>query len=129
MEMRAELQSLHQDLETTTIYVTHDQDEATTMSDQIAIMNEGTLQQVGPPDEAYNQPANRFVAGFIGSLSMNFFDAVLEDDQIVTEPFTFRSPLDSEAEVAELGVRPEDLSVDYDTTGAYTIATAKVFNR
>lgn len=129
MEMRAELQSLHQDLETTMVYVTHDQEEAMTMADRIAIMNNGTLQQVSPPVEAYNQPVNRFVAGFIGSPSMNFFDAALHDGHITTEPFTVKSPMESEENVTELGIRPEDLSVEYDSTNAHATATVKVFEQ
>ncbi|RDI69845.1 ABC transporter ATP-binding protein [Halopelagius longus] len=128
MKMRAELQSLHQNLETTMIYVTHDQEEAMTMSDRIAIMNKGTLQQVAPPEVAYNQPANRFVAGFIGSPSMNFLDATLRNGRIVADPFAFESPLDSE-DVTELGVRPEDLTVDYDPSDAQASATVEVFEQ
>lgn len=75
--MRAELKRLHHDLERTFIYVTHDQAEALTMSDRIAIMNHGELQQFGTPDEVYNQPTNLFVAGFIGSPPMNFIEGEL----------------------------------------------------
>ncbi|MEZ4860497.1 MAG: ABC transporter ATP-binding protein [Caldilineaceae bacterium] len=75
--MRAELKRLHHDIGRTFIYVTHDQAEALTMSDRIAIMNHGQLQQYGTPDEVYNQPANLFVAGFIGSPAMNFIDGEL----------------------------------------------------
>ncbi|MCW8172678.1 ABC transporter ATP-binding protein [Natrialba swarupiae] len=72
VHMRTELQRLHRELGTTIIYVTHDQAEAMTMSDRIAVLNEGRLQQIAPPLVCYNEPANRFVAGFIGSPSMNF---------------------------------------------------------
>lgn len=78
--MRAELKRLHHDIGRTFIYVTHDQAEALTMSDRIAIMNHGQLQQYGTPDEVYNQPANLFVAGFIGSPAMNFIDGELARD-------------------------------------------------
>ena len=71
---RAELARLHQRLKTTTVYVTHDQVEAMTMGDRIAVMNDGLLQQVGSPQDLYDTPVNRFVAGFIGSPSMNFVD-------------------------------------------------------
>ena len=71
-QTRIELQKLHHDLETTFIYVTHDQVEAMTMGDRIAIMNAGILQQVGTPDEIYDHPANLFVAGFIGTPSVSF---------------------------------------------------------
>jgi multiple sugar transport system ATP-binding protein len=76
--MRTELQQLQHDLGVTSIYVTHDQAEAMTMSDRIVILNGGELQQVGTPEEVYNEPANRFVAGFIGDPSMNFIDTELD---------------------------------------------------
>lgn len=84
VSMRAELKRLHHDLGRTFIYVTHDQAEALTMSDRIAIMNYGELQQFGSPDEVYNHPANLFVAGFIGSPGMNFVDGELmhKDDSL-----------------------------------------------
>ena len=74
VQTRAEIARLHQRIKTTTIYVTHDQVEAMTMGQRIAVMNEGILQQVGPPQELYDHPVNRFVAGFIGSPSMNFVE-------------------------------------------------------
>src|SRR5213079_1149498 len=70
--MRSELKRFHLALETTTVYVTHDQLEAMTMSDRIAVMDRGVIQQFGSPQEIYNAPANLFVAGFIGSPPMNF---------------------------------------------------------
>ncbi|MFA7657651.1 sugar ABC transporter ATP-binding protein [Acidithiobacillus thiooxidans] len=72
VEMRTEIKRLHQQLKTTMVYVTHDQIEAMTMGDLIAVMNDGIIQQLGTPDAIYNDPANRFVAGFMGSPSMNF---------------------------------------------------------
>ncbi len=75
-QMRTEIKALHQSLKTTAVYVTHDQVEAMTMANRIAVMNEGVIQQVGPPLEVYDRPANVFVAGFIGSPTMNFVDAV-----------------------------------------------------
>ncbi len=74
-QMRTEIKALHQSLKTTSIYVTHDQTEAMTMANRIVVMNEGIVQQVGPPLELYDRPANLFVAGFIGSPTMNFVDA------------------------------------------------------
>jgi multiple sugar transport system ATP-binding protein len=76
--MRTELKRLHLELKTTTVYVTHDQLEAMTMSDRVAVMNHGVLQQYAPPHELYERPANTFVAGFIGSPPMNFFPASVE---------------------------------------------------
>ena len=80
VEMRAELNKLHHRLETTMIYVTHDQIEAMTLGDRIAVMNDGVLQQVAPPLEIYDRPVNRFVAGFIGTPPMNFVDGELAAD-------------------------------------------------
>ncbi|WP_433627148.1 ABC transporter ATP-binding protein [Halomicrococcus sp. NG-SE-24] len=115
-QMRTELQRLQEDLGVTTVYVTHDQTEAMTMGDRIAILNDGKLQQVGTPIEAYHRPANRFVAGFIGEPSMNFFETTLEGDTLVGEHFEYplssesRSALDDVKQVT-LGVRPEDVEI------------------
>src|SRR6185436_13681677 len=78
VQTRAEIARLHQRLKTTVVYVTHDQVEAMTMGSRIAVMNEGVLQQVGTPQTLYDTPINRFVAGFIGSPSMNFVDVTLD---------------------------------------------------
>jgi multiple sugar transport system ATP-binding protein len=80
VEMRAEIKSLHQRLKNTFVYVTHDQVEAMTLGDRIAVMKEGLVQQFGTPAEIYDRPANMYVAGFIGSPSMNFISAKLESD-------------------------------------------------
>ena len=74
IQMRAELKKLHRELQTTTIYVTHDQEEAMTLGDRIAVMSDGVVQQCAAPLEVYDRPVNRFVAGFIGIPPMNFFD-------------------------------------------------------
>ena len=114
--MRTELQRLQEDLGVTTVYVTHDQTEAMTMGDRIAILNDGRLQQVATPLEAYHEPANEFVAGFLGEPSMNFFDASVEDGSLVTDQFTYPlsestlADLDGASEV-RLGVRPEDIEL------------------
>jgi multiple sugar transport system ATP-binding protein len=78
VQTRAEIARLHQRLETTMVYVTHDQVEAMTMGTRIAVMNEGLLQQVGTPQKLYDEPINRFVAGFIGSPSMNFIEVTVD---------------------------------------------------
>jgi multiple sugar transport system ATP-binding protein len=80
VQMRSEIKRLHQELATTVIYVTHDQMEAMTMADRIAVMSGGTVQQVGSPEEIYDRPANSFVAGFIGSPAMNFLQGVVGSD-------------------------------------------------
>ncbi len=79
VQMRVELKGLHQRLETTAIYVTHDQVEAMTLGDRVVVMKDGWVQQVGEPLELYGKPANRFVAGFIGSPAMNFVDVMITD--------------------------------------------------
>ena len=83
--MRAEIAKLHQRLNTTTIYVTHDQTEAMTMADRIVIMKDGIIQQIGSPKEVYDTPSNVFVAGFIGSPAMNFFKVTLKDGYITND--------------------------------------------
>ncbi|MGB1257595.1 MAG: ABC transporter ATP-binding protein, partial [Thiolinea sp.] len=80
VDMRTEIKKLHQRLGSTIVYVTHDQIEAMTLASKIAIMKGGVLQQLGSPDEVYNQPANMFVAGFMGSPSMNLIPAELTED-------------------------------------------------
>jgi multiple sugar transport system ATP-binding protein len=82
VQMRTEISRIQQQLETTTIYVTHDQTEAMTLGDRIAVMRAGMLQQVGPPSELYSSPTNLFVAGFIGSPSMNFLAGELDGDSL-----------------------------------------------
>ncbi|MBM3368051.1 MAG: sn-glycerol-3-phosphate ABC transporter ATP-binding protein UgpC, partial [Betaproteobacteria bacterium] len=79
VQMRVELKRLHERLETTAIYVTHDQVEAMTLGDRVVVMKDGWVQQVGEPLELYGKPANRFVAGFIGSPSMNFVDVTISE--------------------------------------------------
>jgi ABC-type sugar transport system ATPase subunit len=79
-QTRGEIKRLQHEVRTTTVYVTHDQVEAMTMGDRIAVMNDGLLEQVGTPEELYERPANRFVAGFIGSPAMSFFSAAAERD-------------------------------------------------
>ncbi|NCW27210.1 MAG: sn-glycerol-3-phosphate ABC transporter ATP-binding protein UgpC [Verrucomicrobia bacterium] len=81
VEMRAEISRLHRTLGCTMIYVTHDQTEAMTMADRIVVMSEGRVQQIGTPEDLYHQPANRFVASFIGSPTMNFFRGTLQRTQ------------------------------------------------
>ena len=82
VQMRTEISRIQQQLQTTTIYVTHDQTEAMTLGDRIAVMRAGILQQVGPPSELYSSPSNLFVAGFIGSPSMNFLPGELDGDNL-----------------------------------------------
>ncbi len=120
VQTRAEIQKLHRRLNVTTIYVTHDQVEALTMGDRIVVMKDGFLQQFDSPQNLYDKPANMFVAGFIGSPSMNFMPAKIETDGeglYVTEAgFKLRVPQEHEAKLASrkgqqviFGIRPEDI--------------------
>ena len=120
VQTRAEISKLHQRLETTFIYVTHDQTEAMTMASRIAVMNKGLLQQLDTPQNLYDRPANLFVAGFIGSPAMNFFPAKIQKDgsNLVIDAETFKIPIpekrvgtyESLAGKDEIfGIRPENI--------------------
>jgi ABC-type sugar transport system ATPase subunit len=110
--MRGELRRFHLDLGTTTIYVTHDQLEAMTMSDLVVVMNEGVVQQIGTPEEVYARPANLFVAGFIGTPPMNLIPARNESGRVTVEghALTVAAPAGAPAELI-LGVRPQDVAM------------------
>ncbi|MBZ6075188.1 ABC transporter ATP-binding protein [Microvirga puerhi] len=115
VQMRAEIKELHQRLKTTTVYVTHDQIEAMTMADKIVVMHDGIVEQIGAPLELYDRPANRFVAGFIGSPAMNFLDGVLTDGGLRLPSGAVLS-LDGQPALpagskATYGVRPEHLQI------------------
>ncbi|MDS7595527.1 ABC transporter ATP-binding protein [Agrobacterium tumefaciens] len=126
-ELRVEIKRLHQSLKNTMIYVTHDQIEALTLADRIAIMKSGVIQQLADPVTIYNKPRNLFVAGFIGSPSMNFLrgELVEKDGKVVfitngvsfsLDGYTPEQPLAAGRAVV-LGVRPEHVRVDADITG------------
>lgn len=120
--MRTELAILHKKLDRTMIYVTHDQIEAMTMADRIVIMEGGLVQQVGSPREVYNSPRNKFVAGFIGSPSMNFLDAELIDEaglRVRGQGFDLPLPThlhdaakQNGAQAITVGLRPEHFTID-----------------
>ncbi|WP_284009001.1 ABC transporter ATP-binding protein [Haloarcula pelagica] len=114
VHMRTELQRLHKELDTTIIYVTHDQEEAMTLSDRIAVLNSGSLQQIDPPLTCYNEPDNLFVAGFIGSPSMNFISATVSENALETPNFSLEFDPKTVSGVGvgdelTLGIRPEDI--------------------
>ncbi|MCL4561334.1 MAG: ABC transporter ATP-binding protein [Chloroflexi bacterium] len=120
VQTRAQISKLHQQLQTTFIYVTHDQTEAMTMATRIAVMNKGVLQQLDTPQNLYDHPANLFVAGFIGSPAMNFFSAHLRKDDgrlvIDADKFTVKIPEDRTATYMPMigkevifGIRPENI--------------------
>jgi multiple sugar transport system ATP-binding protein len=113
--MRTEIKELHQRLKTTSIYVTHDQIEAMTMADQIVVMHDGYIEQTGSPLELYDRPANRFVAGFIGSPAMNFIDGTQRDGAVVAANGA-RLPLAgaqaaNDGRAMVYGIRPEHLDL------------------
>jgi multiple sugar transport system ATP-binding protein len=118
IQMRAELAKLHEQLQTTTIYVTHDQTEAMTLGERVVVMNDGEIQQVAVPQQLYDYPENRFVAGFIGDPAMNMFEVELEsrDGRYVADHPRFEIELPAKDQLADhvnqtvtLGVRPEHL--------------------
>jgi multiple sugar transport system ATP-binding protein len=120
VQTRAEIARLHRRLASTVIYVTHDQVEAMTLGDRIAVMHQGVIQQIAPPLEIYRRPANRFVAAFVGSPAMNFFNGGITGPLFETATGE-RLPLDGDFPEgpAVLGVRPEDLVVDAGEEGAF----------
>jgi len=125
VQMRADLRLLFERLKGTVIYVTHDQEEAMTLSDKIAVMNEGLIQQVGRPDEVYDHPKNLFVAGFLGSPTMNFIDCILEErngnNYLKAKTFEIKLPHEKLHKVKEIatsenligGIRPEDIRLQH----------------
>ena len=130
-QMRIEIGSLQRRLNTTTVYVTHDQIEAMTLGDRIVVLADSRIQQIGRPIDIYRAPANRFVAGFIGTPRMNFIEGrvqqenggfvFLSDGARVTLPRDRPAPTPA-GQPATLGVRPEDLLIDSDSRGGDTLA-------
>ncbi len=135
VQMRAELIKLHEQLGTTTIYVTHDQIEAMTMASRIVVMSDGRIQQVGSPKEIYDLPRNMFVAGFIGTPPMNFLKGTVnEEGNFVTESVTIKVPeakfelLKSKGYVGKditLGIRPEFITEEEAETAKRPETTIK----
>jgi multiple sugar transport system ATP-binding protein len=115
VQMRTEIKELHQRLGTTTIYVTHDQIEAMTMGDKIVVMNHGHVEQIGAPLQIYDNPSHMFVAGFIGSPSMNFIEGRLTDGAVETADklklAVSRTPAQGNGRPVVYGIRPEHLEI------------------
>ncbi len=136
VQMRSEIAKIHKSVGTTTIYVTHDQTEAMTMADRIVIMKDGYIQQIGTPKEVYNNPQNMFVAGFIGSPSMNFLKGKYEKGHFVIDgekPVTIKlSKKDSEilsnyeGQEVLMGARPENIYLKGDKNNANPTEPVKV---
>jgi len=113
--MRTEIKELHQRLETTTVYVTHDQIEAMTMADKIVVMHDGLVEQIGAPLELYDRPDNLFVAGFIGSPAMNFVSGHISGGKVVTQAGAdlplLNAPANSDGKPVIYGIRPEHFHI------------------
>lgn len=126
VQMRGELKRLQHQLGTTTVYVTHDQAEAMTLAHRVAVMKKGRLQQFDTPMYVYDFPANRFVAEFVGSPSMNLIDGVIENSQFITRVFSaaLTKDLDTRGN-ATLGIRPEHITIS--TTQSNGAAAATVY--
>ncbi len=121
LEMRSEIRKIQRETGCTSILVTHDQVEAMSMCDRIALMNKGKIQQIGTPDEMYHQPQNRFVAGFIGNPPISFADGTIEDGRFVTPGLGFDLPdrikgaSVTAGQKLTIGIRPENLQPNFAT--------------
>lgn len=119
LEMRSEIRRIQQESGCTSILVTHDQVEAMSMCDRIALMNKGVIQQIGTPDEMYQRPQNKFIASFIGNPPISFADGTIEDGRFVCESLSFELPdgiknkAISAGQKVCVGVRPEHLQPEY----------------
>ncbi|ABS65761.1 ABC transporter ATP-binding protein [Xanthobacter versatilis] len=130
VQMRTEIKELHQRLKTTTVYVTHDQIEAMTMADKIVVMHDGIVEQIGAPLDLYDKPANQFVAGFIGSPSMNFVKGKVRlgaDPRLVTDSGV-EMPLPAapgltDGQAVVYGLRPEHIRLDPNGVPATVVVT------
>ena len=129
-EMRTELQNLQEKLGVTTVYVTHDQTEAMTMGDRVAVLDEGELQQIGTPLDCYHEPENRFVAEFIGSPEMNCVDVRLDGVRLENEDLSYRVSEETAERLTSadltLGIRPEHLRLTEDLAAADVEADVSV---
>jgi len=134
--MRSEIKELHQRLKTTTVYVTHDQVEAMTLADRIVVMRDGRIEQIGSPLELYDRPVNTFVAGFIGSPSMNFLDGTMVEQGFRLKDGSILETLRRPDGATACGIRPEHLQIDangldcdvvvVEPTGSETLVIARV---
>ena len=119
VSMRAELKHLSHELRITTVYVTHDQIEAMTLADRVAVMNHGRIQQLGTPEEIYDDPKTLFVAGFIGSPAMNLVEGATDDGRFVTAGASIDGVGGGTRDAVVLGVRPEDLAIAEPGEGSF----------
>ncbi len=117
VEMRVEIARLHNEMDVTMIYVTHDQVEAMTLADKIVVLRDGIIEQVGSPMELYNNPSNKFVAGFIGSPSMNFLAGTIKENGVQIEAlgsqiYKTQANLPKQGTPVLVGLRPQDLTIE-----------------
>ncbi|PDY45223.1 ABC transporter ATP-binding protein [Bacillus pseudomycoides] len=142
VQMRAEITKLHQQLQTTTVYVTHDQIEAMTMATRLVVLKDGIIQQVGTPKEVYERPENVFVGGFIGSPGMNFFKGILIENAVMIDKWKIEVPEEKMKSLRDkgyvnkeiiIGIRPEDfyygkalLDLTYNTKITVTIDVSEL---
>lgn len=115
VQMRSEIKKLHEKLQTTFIYVTHDQTEALTMGDRIVVLDKGVIQQVGTPDDIYQNPKNLFVAGFVGSPQMNFLEGAMLNDTLVVADIPIHITKEQKEAIGNrrniiIGIRPENMT-------------------
>lgn len=113
VEMRASIKKLHKELDTTFIYVTHDQIEALTMGDKISVINKGEIMQTDTPNEIFYNPKNKFTAGFIGSYPMNFIDVDIKDNMISLNNSTFKIPFNYDKNNITIGFRPSQTTQNH----------------
>ncbi|SCC23278.1 ABC transporter [Bacillus cereus] len=142
VQMRAEITKLHQQLQTTTVYVTHDQIEAMTMATRLVVLKDGIIQQVGTPKEVYDKPENVFVGGFIGSPGMNFFKGTVTESTVMIDKWKIEVPEEKMKSLRNkgyankeiiIGIRPEDFyygktisALPYNTKVTVTIDVAEL---
>ena len=115
VQMRSQIKKLHQKLQTTFVYVTHDQTEALTMGDRIVVLDKGVIQQIDTPDNIYNNPENTFVAGFVGSPQMNFINGTIVDETLVIADIPVELTEEQKLAIGDrteitVGIRPEDMT-------------------
>lgn len=115
VQMRSQIKKLHQKLQTTFIYVTHDQTEALTMGDRIVVLDKGIIQQIDTPENIYNNPANTFVAGFVGSPQMNFISGAIVDERLVIADMPIELTEEQKLAIGDrehitVGIRPENMT-------------------
>ncbi|MBB3310305.1 multiple sugar transport system ATP-binding protein [Rhizobium sp. BK196] len=133
VHMRKEIRALHDRLHATSVYVTHDQIEAMTMADHVVVMKDGVIEQQGRPLDLYDKPANKFVAGFIGSPAMNFIPAIADEDgkKLTLDLGVIRQPIDIDHQIqpgskVTVGIRPEHIGITNQGQGSFDVPVAVV---